>query len=88
MWCPRAAGKGWSAKSDFDIRGVSSRTRLAGCIADALQDVDQVGVGVHAVQPAGDQQFLDDTHPAGADRNLSTTLRQRRLGFTEQAVGS
>lgn len=24
----------------------------------------------------------------GADRNLSTTLRQRRLGFTEQAVAS
>ena len=40
---------------------------LGRMLADALQDVDQVGIGFHAVQPAGDQQTLDDTHPAGAD---------------------
>ena len=35
--------------------------------ADPLQDVDQVGVGVHDVHPAGDQQALDDSYPPGAD---------------------
>ena len=27
---------------------------------DALEDIDQVGVGIHRVQPARDQQTLDD----------------------------
>jgi hypothetical protein len=35
--------------------------------ADALEHVDQVGVGVDAVQPAGGQQALDDANVPGAD---------------------
>ena len=31
-----------------------------GMHTDALQDIDEVGVGVDAVQPAGDDQTLDD----------------------------
>ncbi len=35
-------------------------------LADALQDVDQVGVGIDAVEPAGDDQALDDADVFGA----------------------
>jgi len=35
-------------------------------LADALQYIDQVGVGIDAVQPAGDDQALDDTDLFGA----------------------
>jgi hypothetical protein len=35
-------------------------------LADALQDVDQVGVGIDAVEPAGDDQALDDADLFGA----------------------
>ena len=42
--------------------------RLAGrSDADAQQDIDQIGVGVDALQPAGDQQALDDPDALGAD---------------------
>ena len=34
---------------------------------DALQDVDQVGVGIYALEPAGDQQALGDADAFGAD---------------------
>ena len=34
---------------------------------DALQYVDQVGVGIDLVQPAGRQQALDDTDMPGTD---------------------
>ena len=37
-------------------------------LADALQDVDQVGVGIDAVEPAGDDQALDDADVFGAQR--------------------
>ena len=41
---------------------------LAGGVdADAQQDIDQIGVGVDALQPAGDQQALDDPDALGAD---------------------
>ena len=46
--------------------------------ADALQDVDQVGVGVHAVQLAGDEQALDDSHPSGAHFGGA---RRMKLGY-------
>ena len=36
-------------------------------VADALQDVDETGTGVHIVQSAGDEQPLDDPHPLGTD---------------------
>jgi hypothetical protein len=39
---------------------VSSATREAGCWLTHLQYVDQVGVGIDAVEPAGDNQALDD----------------------------
>jgi hypothetical protein len=35
-------------------------------LADALQDVDQVVVGIDVVQPASGQQALDDTDVFGA----------------------
>ena len=35
-------------------------------LADALQYIDQVGVRIDAVQPAGDDQALDDTDLFGA----------------------
>src|SRR6185437_4781606 len=42
-----------------------SRSKLsdAGCrvLADALQNIDEVGVRVDAMQPAGDDERLDDT---------------------------
>ena len=34
---------------------------------DALQDIDQVGVGVDAVQTAGDDEGLDDADVLGAE---------------------
>ena len=36
-------------------------------LADALKDVDEVDIGVDIVEPAGDEQALDDAHPSGAD---------------------
>src|SRR6185437_6953406 len=48
-----------------------SRSKLsdAGCrvLADALQDVDEVGVHVDAMQPAGDDERLDDANMLGAE---------------------
>ncbi len=35
-------------------------------LADALQDVDQLGVGIDAVEPAGDDYDLNDTELFGA----------------------
>jgi hypothetical protein len=35
-------------------------------LAHTLQDVDQVGVGIDTVQPAGDDQTLDDADLFGA----------------------
>ena len=35
--------------------------------ADALEDIDEIGVGVHRVEAAGREQTLDDTHALGAD---------------------
>ncbi len=58
---------GLSAKYCFQRRGVSSATRLAGCMADALQHIDQIGVRIDAVQSAGDDQALDDTDVFGAE---------------------
>jgi hypothetical protein len=36
-------------------------------LADALQDINQVGVGVDPLQPAGHQQALDQADALGAD---------------------
>jgi len=36
-------------------------------LADSLQDVDQVGVGIDAVEPAGDDQALDDADLFGTE---------------------
>jgi len=44
-----------------------------GMLADSLQDIDQVGVWIDGVQPAGDDQALDDADLFGAE-----------LGPTEQ----
>ena len=38
-----------------------------GMLADALQDVDQVGVGIDAMESAGDDQALDDADLFGAE---------------------
>ena len=35
--------------------------------ADSLEHIDQVGVGIHRVQPARHQQTLDDPDPLRAD---------------------
>jgi hypothetical protein len=35
--------------------------------ADARQDIDQVGVGIYALEAAGDQEALDDTDAFGAN---------------------
>jgi len=34
--------------------------------ADALEHINEVGVGVHALQPAGREQALEDAHLLGA----------------------
>jgi hypothetical protein len=34
---------------------------------DALQDINQVGVGIHTMQPAGHQQALDQANALGAE---------------------
>ena len=36
-------------------------------LADTLQDVDQVGVGIDAVEPTGDDQALDDADLFGTE---------------------
>ena len=38
-----------------------------GMEADPLQHVDQIGVGIDALQAAGGQQALDDADVLGAD---------------------
>jgi len=35
--------------------------------ANALQHIDQIGVGIDVLQPAGDQQALDDADVFGPD---------------------
>ena len=35
-------------------------------LADTLHHIDEIGVGVDIVQPAGLRQTLDDTHMLGA----------------------
>ena len=45
---------------------------LRGVLADALEDIDQVGVGIHLLQPAGGQQALDDADPLGAQLRFHT----------------
>ena len=53
----------------------STLASLRGALASTAAQTDVV------------QDLLDEAEGA-AKRNLSTTLRQRRLGFTEQAVAS
>ena len=43
--------------------------------ADALEHIDQVGIGIHRVQPARHQQTLDDADPLRTD-----------LGRSEQSI--
>ena len=49
---------------------------------------DRSGLGVVDGQAALLCHGREDRVGRGGERNLSTTLRQRRLGFTEQAVAS
>ena len=54
-------------KRVFHSRGVSSMTRLAGCSLMRAHHIHQVGVGIHTLEPAGNQEALDDTDAFGAD---------------------
>ena len=40
---------------------------LCRVLADALQDIDEVGVGIHALEPAGHEETLDDADALGAE---------------------
>ncbi len=39
----------------------------SGVLRDPLQDVNEIRVGIYAVQATGDQQALDDADVAGAE---------------------
>ena len=58
---PEGGGQGVVSEERLPHSWGEFADALGRMLADALQYVDQAGVGVHAVQPAGDQQTLDDT---------------------------
>ena len=62
-------------------------------LADALQDVDEVGLGVDALESAGHEQTLDDAHaltltPPRPDRTLANREASAcRMGTSNAQFG-
>ena len=52
---------------------------LSRMCADALEHIDQVGIGIHRVQPARHQQTLDDADPLRAELARSESSRPGEL---------
>ena len=44
-------------------------------LGDALQDIDEVGVGVHALESVGHEQTLDDADALGTELRLVLVLK-------------
>ena len=55
-------GRGLAAKCCFPEARREFGDAAGGVFADPLQHIDQVGVWIDAVEPAGDDQALDDAY--------------------------
>ena len=66
MGMSKVRAQGMGGKPFFPASGRQLFGRAGQVVAYPLKDIDQVGIGIDAVQTTGDQQALDHAHVPGA----------------------